>query len=162
MKAFTIYELVLVITILLILAVSVAVKVVSFDEIKLSSAASKLAADISYCQQLAITKQIFHGISFDTTHNQYFLFENSPATKIKDPYNRAQDFIVAYNNIEELNGVSINAVNLNSTSQLRFDGLGIPYDANQNALNTDGSITLRMGANSKTITITPQTGKITW
>jgi len=161
-KGFTIYELVIVIVLLLILSVAVAVKVISFDEIKLSSAASKLASDITYCQQLAVTKQIFHGISFDIPNNQYFLYQNSPATKIKDPYNRSQDFIVSYDTISELTGVVLNTVNINSTAGLIFDGLGIPYDANQNVLGSSGTIVLKIGTNSKTITITPQTGKVSW
>ncbi|MCM8765743.1 MAG: hypothetical protein NC920_02710 [Candidatus Omnitrophica bacterium] len=162
MKGITLIELVIVMMLLLVLSIIAGVKVISFDEIKLSSAASKLASDISYCQQLAITTQIPHGLSFDVTNNQYFLFETSPATKIKDPFNRAQDFIVDYDNIDELSNIVINSVNINSTHELWFDGLGIPYDANQNPLSSNGTIVLKIKGNSKAITIIPQTGKVNW
>ena len=161
-RGVTLFELVIVIVILAILSISLAVKMITFNDIKLSSAAGKLAADISYAQQLAITTQVFHGAYLETANNQYFVFRDTTSTKVKDPYNRANDLIVNYNTATELNGVTIYAVNINSSAGVTFDGAGTPYDANKNILGSNGTITLKCGTSSKTVTITANTGKIIW
>ncbi len=161
-KGITLIELVIILVLLAILSVTTMVKFVTFDNIKVAASASKMSADIAYAQQLAITTQVFHGVRFDTANNLYFLFRGTPATKIKDPNNRPNDYIVDYDTEPEISGVTINTVNINSTSGIVFDALGRPYDGNYNLLFSGGSINLVCGTNSKNVIISPETGNISW
>lgn len=151
---FTLLEIVLVIILIGILGVTFAVKFSGFEETKLSSAVSKLAGDISYAQQLAITTQLNHGISFDTSFNRYALFCETTGT-IKDPYT-GEDFVV------QLEEVDLQSVNIGGGNQILFDWQGIPCDSSGTELNNDATITLGYKGITKTLTIVAGTGKVNW
>lgn len=58
-------------------------------------------------------------------------------------------------------GVTITSVNIAGGSKVVFSPAGIPYnDKNGTALTTEGIITLSNGSATKTVRITPNTGRI--
>ncbi|MGE4357829.1 MAG: prepilin-type N-terminal cleavage/methylation domain-containing protein [Candidatus Omnitrophota bacterium] len=163
-RGFTLIEIVLVIALIAILSITMAVKWTGFEEAKLTSAVSKLAADIAYAQQLAITTQLFHGLSFDTTNEKYSLFRieaDGTPTTIEDPYRRGEAFVVEYP-LGELQGVTLQSVNIEGGDQLLFNWQGTPCDSSGTELTSDATITLECKGNTKTLTVVAETGKVTW
>ncbi|MCM8784371.1 MAG: prepilin-type N-terminal cleavage/methylation domain-containing protein [Candidatus Omnitrophica bacterium] len=162
-SGFTLMEIVLVIVLVGILGITFAVKYSGFEETKLSSAASKLAADIAYAQQLAITTQLYHGISFDSNAEEYYLFRietNNTQTTIKNP-STGEDFVVEYD-FGELQGINLQTVNIGGGTEIIFDWQGIPYDNSKTALTSDATITLEYRGRTKTLTVIAGTGKVSW
>ncbi len=151
-KGYTLLELIIVLVLLAILSVAATVKMVNFDSIRLSSAASKLAADIAYAQQLAVTTQMPHGVSFVTGTNSYYSVIDHNSNAVEDPANRGSDLIVNYSSIPDLKDVDITGA---STTPVWFDWQGTP--------SSNVTVTLGCGTETpKTITITADTGKVIW
>ena len=161
-NGFTLLEIILIIILLSLLSITFLIKWSGFEEIKLSSAISKLASDIAYAQHLAITTQLYHGISFDLANERYYLFriEDGSLSTIEDPYNPKKDFVVEYNT-EELQGVTLESISIKDT-QLIFNWKGTPCNITGEELDDDVTITLACKGKTKTLTITAQTGKIVW
>lgn len=152
--AISLFELVIVIVIITVLGVWV---VISIDSNKLIGAANKLMFDIRYAQQLAISRQVFCGVSFNITDNSYFVYVGNISTKATDPHSQA-DLVVNYNSDNEYKGIDL--VSTDFGDLVSFDYLGKPYDYNGVALFNQGSIILQLGSQTKTITIEPNTGEV--
>ena len=69
------------------------------------------------------------------------------------------NYIVDFRNDGRLNKVDIEDVNFDATSEIKFDYLGSPYNADDNPLNS-GVISLRAGQMTATVKIEPVTGFI--
>jgi len=153
-NAFTLVELIIVI--LLISVLFAAQVFFSTGSNKLVGAANKLMFDLRYAQQLAISRQVSCGVSFNVAGNSYFVYIGSVSTKAKDP-STGTEFLVSYNNAD------YKGVNLVSTSfgdRLSFDYLGRPYDSGNALLSNQGSLTLQQAAYTKTVTIQSNTGEV--
>lgn len=173
-KGFTLIELVLIMMLLVILAAAGAVSLQRYGEIKLNSAARRLASDMRFAQQLAMTRQVRHGVIFNLTvsgtpaANTYTVFqENSPSTDTpaRNPA-RGGDMTVNYNTDARFQGVTITSpsfcVGAGCNETLEFNALGVATDSSGTQL-TSGSVTLNYsGATSKTVTVIPATGKVTY
>lgn len=175
-SGFTLIEIVLMIIILGVIGFVISISIGDINSTKLNSAARRLASDIRYAQQLAMTKQIRHGVVFNSTFNcaaapdTYTVFEEKGAcvdTPARNPTGGG-DFIVNYNTDAQFQGVAITASNFCTgiggtppctSTTLEFNSLGVPTDAAGTPL-TSGSVTLSYSGNSKTLTIEPNTGKL--
>lgn len=158
-KGFTLIELVLVISITGILAFS-AVALFNVDEIPFSSAVEKLKHDIRHAQWEAMNRKIRHGVVFNTGIEEYSVYRVTATNIIPDPLNPSKTFTVNYLTDDKFKGVEIISVDINGTSQIEFDGRGIPYDGGGNPLNNQGIITLSHNGATGTITIEPDTGRV--
>jgi len=161
--AFTLVELLVVIIILGIATVIVVPMLANTDDLKLNSATRQMVAALLYAQTNAIATQQTHQIVFDTAANSYEVQKKNPDpdntfTIIKHPVEKT-DYRIDFDTAPGLKNVVVNAVDFDSTSTVRFDRMGAPYNGNGNAL-TDGSVTIAVPDLSNTIIIEPVTGRI--
>jgi len=152
--AFTLLE--LVITMVLITILTVTGVFISFRSNKLIAAASKLMFDLRYAQQMAISRQVPCGISFNISSNSYFVFTNNTSTKANDPYT-GENFDISYNS-GELKGISL--TNTTFSNIIKFNYLGIPSYNNGTALTRQENITLQQGSYTKKVSIEPNSGQV--
>ena len=154
-NGFTMMDLVMVIAILSIFSVMAIPRLTSLSTVKLSGVANKLVTDIQYAQQLAISKQVRCGLSFNPSSESYFVYEGTTATKATDPYTRG-DFIVDYQTEDAYKGMDLQ--NTNFGDRIEFDPVGKPYTDANSPLTSNGIVILQAQGESKNIIITPNTG----
>ena len=156
-------EMVIALVVSAILAVSANIYIGFIKSIKLQAAADKLAADIHYAQNLAMSKTVWEGVSFEVDpENTYSVYQTDGINDAieQDPANFAQNLTVDTN---DKFGVLVKNVNIEgSGNKIEFDGLGVPHtDFYGNQLSREATIVLGVDAQIKTISITPNTGKVT-
>lgn len=157
-KGFSLIELVLIIIILGVISVIISISVGDISTTRLNSAVRRLASDIRYAQQLAMTKQIRHGVVF--TANSYTVFENdNTANPARNPQGGA-DFVISFTT-GEFAGIAISTSLPESV--VKFESNGRPLDGTNAALTVaTNQVTLTHSGSPKNITITPETGKLTY
>jgi MSHA pilin protein MshC len=151
---YTFFEILVVLVMASIVLVIVVSRVTNTD-VDLAAQAEVLKAHIRYAQARAINSSSVWGLHCDGT-SAYWLFNNgSIANKIHLPS-------------ADTNTIDLAAAGFTLESfTLAFDGWGIPYtDAAAStgqaltAADAEADLTLSRGSDSKTITITPNTGFI--
>lgn len=160
-RGFTTTELVITLLIVAILAAIAVPRFVGYYGLKLNNACSRIASDIAYAQQLAITTQKVHGANFDLGGNRYFLYVENPSNIIEDPLRPGQQLIVNFNE-GPYRGISLTKVDFNRKSTLEFDALGVPYStvSPSKPLTGYGQVVISSKGNSHTISVSPNTGKV--
>jgi Tfp pilus assembly protein FimT len=159
-KGFTLVEVILMIIVIAVLAVVVSIAVNDYQAIKLGNAASRLASDIRYAQQLALTKQVNHGVFF-IPPTFYRVFENDdtndPTRNPSGGGNYEIDLSAG-----EFQGVTLSTTLPSATVQ--FTSAGRPLDgadadlaAGANTITLSGS-----GVADRTVTIEPVTGRVSY
>jgi type IV fimbrial biogenesis protein FimT len=155
--AFTLVELLIVITIMAIIAGLAAPMFGEVRGIRLQEAAKLVAADIEFAQ----TDAILHSadprlIRFNTAASQYWIAAGSaPATPIANPLDGSQYLVtLGAGRAAGASGVAIQSYSLGGDTDLRFDGLGVPDQT------TDASVTLAAGTNTLTLIIKAGTGEV--
>jgi len=166
-RAFTLIE---ILTVVLILGIAGAVLVPqmgSRDDLRATSAAREVMADLMFAQNRAISTQLKHYVEFNG--NTYTLYSRpddlSPLAVIQHPVTRedyVQKFAVKGTALES---VTIGTVSFGGKVYLGFDEFGAPfaYDPNLDtiaALTSPGTIPLKSGSYSITINVEPYTGNI--
>jgi Tfp pilus assembly protein FimT len=130
--------------------------------VRIDAAAQKVMADIQYARSLAISTSIWAGISFEVNPaNTYYIYqiEGDSRTIIENPASLGKHFII--NLSSYYNSILVDSVNVEGGNHLEFDPLGTPYfQKNGPPITVPATITLRYGPDTKTIEITPNTGKI--
>ncbi len=159
-KAFSLIELVMVIVVLGILAVAIITASTSKGSIRLHAACQRVASDLRYVQQMAIAQQVRFGISFDPPDESYIGYRINTSNRISDPHTRG-DLEIEFDEMSQYNDIRILSTNF-SGNDIEFDSLGAPYNGSGVALSSRGIITLETadGEYSKTVTIEPDTGKV--
>jgi len=155
---FTVLEIIVVVVILAIAAAMVVPMISSGETTKVLAAAQRVAADLEYAKSMAITSGCYYRVAFDTAAGSYQL-EGQNGAVIAHPVNAGTNYVVSFNG-GQLDGVQIVSANFDGTHEVRFDGLGSPYNGSGNHL-TSGVITLQGGALTQTIRVEPVTGVIT-
>ncbi len=137
-----------------IVAAAVLARSISVDQINVVGEVDKIRNHIRYAQSIAMKRNEVWGISCDAT--QYWLFDITTTNAVILPGAAADKISLA-----DL-GVSMNIFDV------YFDRLGIPYhsynDEDDNDPITPGnprSINISAGSESRTLTVTPETGLIT-
>jgi type II secretion system protein H len=155
---FTLLEIIVVLLILAIAAAMVVPMMSSGAETQVLAAAQMVAADLEYAKSMAITRGRFYRVSFDSTEQNYQL-EDQDGAVIAHPVNKGFNYEIDFDS-GRLDGVQINSVDFDGTTQVRFDSLGSPYNGDGSPLNS-GVITLQAGTWTQTIRVEPVTGVIT-
>lgn len=170
--AFTMIEIIITMVILAIAAVIAVPMMSGAADMQVRSAANRLAADLDYAKNMAITHQRPFTVVFDdsaTTANGYMIQRrdaSSTLATILNPVSR-NDFDVRFSDERSLSRVRISAVTLTPTGtgeSITFDYLGTPYcgEAVDAANRLDsGGITLTADGFSLNVTVEPMTGYVT-
>jgi len=95
---------------------------------------------------------------FDKTTERYWI-EDQNGNVIAHPVKKGFDYVIDFQNDGRLDKVDIVDVDFDTTSEVKFDYLGSPYNGNSTALNS-GVITLQAGGTSTTVRVEAVTGFI--
>lgn len=155
---FTALEILIVVVIIAIAAMTTIPMMTSAAGIQIRSAANVIAADLEYAKSMAISKGQSFSVVFDKTTESYSIRDNA-GNVISHPVKKGFDYIVDFRSDHRLNRVDIADVDFDTTSEIKFDYLGSPYNGANNPLNR-GVISLQAGGKAATITIEPVTGFI--
>ena len=149
---FTLVEITVVVILIGIIAAAVFARSISIDQINIVGEVDKIRNHIRYAQSMAMKRNDVWVISCDAT--QYWLSDNIITLNPVALPGATSDRI----SLADL-GVSMNAF------AVYFDPLGIPYhsytDEDNNTPVTPGNprnIVISAGSESRTLTVTPQTG----
>jgi prepilin-type N-terminal cleavage/methylation domain-containing protein len=160
-RGFSLTELIVIITILGILSWLAYPKMSAMDEIKLDTAARRLAGDLRYAQSLAMSRRVIHGILFNPALEKYTVFAPNAATPIVDPADRARTMIVDYTSRTEFKGVLVQSATFGTTPGVTFDYFGVPRDTAGVDLSSSGLVVLSYQGQTDTVLVAPQTGMVT-
>lgn len=160
-SGFTLTELIVMLSIVGILSWIAFPKMAAMDEIKLDTAARRLAADLRYAQSQAISKRVMHGILFEPSIERYTVFAPTISTPVTDPADRARPLRVDYTSRTEFQGVLISSATFGTTPGVKFDYFGVPRDTSGVDLAATGRVILTYQGASDTIDVAPQTGTVT-
>jgi prepilin-type N-terminal cleavage/methylation domain-containing protein len=158
-RAFTLFEIVLVVLILGIIAAALLPPLGSgLYSPRLRTAANVLAGDIDFCASECIAQPgATRAISFDTTANKYTVLDFNAAAPIKHPAD-SKDFIndFATGRNAQLAGVKLQSVVSGATplTTVTFDAYGRPL------LSSDLVITLLYNSQTLTVTVSSTTGDV--
>ena len=158
-SGFTLIEIIIVIAILAIAAMTAIPLMSSGGSVQIRSAANMIAADLEYARSMAISRGQYYSVEFFEGAESYQI-EDQNNVVISHPVKRGFDYIISFQNDSRLNKVDITNVNFNGTAGVQFDSLGSPYDLNKNDLNSQGIISLNANGPTATITVEPVTGYI--
>jgi len=152
-KAFTLIELIMVITVVgIISAVIFPAFINSYNNIKLESAYKQLRQDIKYAQQLAINLEIAHGILFNPEQESYSVYRQITSNIVRDP--ATQKPLTVYYTSGIFSGVDLVSTTFTvpDTNRLEFDSFGAPQGGGIIILSYDGV--------EKNITVEEKTGRV--
>ena len=148
---FTLIEIIIVVVILAIAAMTAIPLMSSAGSVQIRSAANMIAADLEYARSMAISRGQNYSVVFDESTESYSIKDQSVAV-IPHPVKKGFDYIIDFQNDSRLNKVDITSVNFNSTDSVLFDCLGSP--------DNGGTISLNANGPTATITVEPVTGYI--
>lgn len=153
-------ELIIAMVVMVIVASYTFISITPYRGVKLDAAAKKVAFDLSYARNMALVMTEWYGVTFEAApNNSYTIYKTDGTTDsiIADP--AGGPFSVNLARI--FNGVEISAVNIVGGKKVEFDPLGAPYvDKGGAAVSPEAAITLSYQGRSKSIYITPGTGRI--
>ena len=150
-RGFTLIEIIIVIVILSIAAMTAIPLMSSASDIQIRSATNLIAADLEYAKSMAISRGQNYSVVFNAVANSYQI-EDQSGSVIQHPVKKGFDYVMNFSNDSRLGEVDVTNVNFNSTSTVEFDCLGSP--------DNGGTITLNANGNTATITVEPVTGYI--
>lgn len=156
-RGFSLVELVMVIVILAIAALGI-IPIMSQGTLTQAYAAAEMVyADMEYARSLAMTRGGSYSVQFDTANESYQI-QDPNGDVVVHPVNK-RDYVVDFANHRDLGQVDIVSASFDSTSSVRFDYLGSPYNGTGSALNS-GSVVIRSDAVQRTVSVEPVTGII--
>ena len=145
------------------------------DDLRATAAARTLVADLIYAQNLAISSQKTTYVKFDVANNCYKLLSTAssggdvimshPMTQLS----YVQTFGSSSKNLESVTLYSatfngVDTANYVNDYTLAFDEMGAPYaydyTKNDKSDLKDGTIVIKSGSFTTTVTISPYTGEI--
>lgn len=149
-------ELIITMVILTILAVYFAPRIHSpIQALKVQEAAQKIALDIRYARELALSRHATYGISFNAGANSYQLFQmvSGSAVVLTNPHTGAA-MTIDLDTATEYAGVDLVSA---SVSEIRFNEFGTPYNNLGTALSSTATVVLQISSITRTVSLYPQT-----
>jgi prepilin-type N-terminal cleavage/methylation domain-containing protein len=154
-RGFTLIEILIVIVILAIAAMTAIPMMGSAASVQIRSAGNMIAADLEYAKSLAISRGQSFWVVFDEGADSYSI-EGLDAVgnriTISHPVKKGFNYVIDFKN-EGLGRVDITDADFDGASQVQFDYLGSP--------DNGGTVRLQAGAMSATVSVEPVTGYIT-
>jgi general secretion pathway protein H len=155
---FTLVELLIVIAIISIAALTAIPMMSSAASMQIRSAANMITADLEYAKSMAISRAQIFSVVFDPSAESYRI-EDQYGNVLPHPVKKGFNYVIDFQNDGRLKKVDIISVDFDSTSEVKFDYLGSPYNGNDTPLN-NGVINLQAGSTTTIITIEPVTGYV--
>jgi prepilin-type N-terminal cleavage/methylation domain-containing protein len=155
---YTLIELVLVIAIIGILAVSTVPAWFDRARTNLDITKRRMVCDLNFAREYAITTHNQVSAKFNVAGNSYAIYATATGVDLQDPPNASGTLSMTLNGANNTGGVAIAAANLGGTPGLRFNTWGAPCDSAGNVLSGSGVITLTSGAYADTIRVEAGTG----
>ena len=155
---FTLVELLIVITIIAIAALTAIPMMSSATSVQIRSAANMLTADLEYAKSMSISRGQNFSVVFDKNTESYWI-EDQSGTVIPHPVKKGFDYVIDFKNESRLDKVDIVDVDFDATSEVIFDYLGSPYNGSGGPLNS-GVINLQAGGTTATVRVEAVTGFI--
>lgn len=156
--AFTLIELVIVVLIIGIGAALAVPMMSSASGMQIRAAGAMVSADLEYAKSMAISRGQRYAVVFNAAGETYEIRDPNN-TVIEHPVKKGFNYQIDFANDGRLDRVDLVSANFDGTNTVKFDYLGSPYNGADGNLNT-GTITLRAGNRTKTVTIEPVTGFI--
>ena len=153
---FTVIEILIVVVIIAIAAMTVIPLMTSAASVQIRSAAHMIMADLEYAKSMSISRGQQFSVVFDKTTESYSI-EDQGGTVISHPVKKGFDYVIDFSNDGRLDKVDIVDVDFDTTSEVKFDYLGSPYNGSGTPLNS-GVISLQAGGTTTTVTVEPVTG----
>lgn len=150
-SGFTLIEIIIVVVILAIAAMTAIPLMSSGGSVQLRSGANMISADLEYAKSMAISRGQNFSVIFDKNAESYRI-EDQYNNVIPHPVKKGFNYVISFQNDSRLNKVDITNVNFNATQRVQFDCLGSP--------DNGGTISLDAGGTTATITVEPVTGFI--
>ena len=150
-RGFTLIEILIVIVILAIAAMTAIPMMGSAASVQIRSAGNMIAADLEYAKSLAISKGQNFSVVFDEGAESYSIVDQDGNT-ISHPVKKGFDYVIDFQD-EGLGRVEIADADFDGASQVQFDYLGSP--------DKGGTVHLQAGDMSATVSVEPVTGYIT-
>ena len=150
-RGFTLIEILIVIVILAIAAMTAIPMMGSAASVQIRSAGNMIAADLEYAKSLAISKGQNFWVVFDEGAESYSIVDQDGNT-ISHPVKKGFDYVIDFQD-EGLGRVEIADADFDGASQVQFDYLGSP--------DNGGTVHLQAGDMSATVSVEPVTGYIT-
>ena len=124
-------------------------------------AARRLLSDVRYAKELSARLQTMCGIYFETNTKYRVFTNNNISNYAKDPHTGTNYEV---NLTGEFSGVTLSQTFTESI--LKFDSLGSPFEGDgvpppETALAAAKSVTVSGSGGPRTVTIEPNTGKVT-
>ncbi len=153
---FTVIEILIVVVIIAIVAMTVIPIMSSAASVQIRSASHMIMADLEYAKSMSISRGEQFSVVFDKTTERYSI-EDQGGAVIPHPVRKGFDYVIDFRNDGRLDKVDIVDVDFDTTSEVKFDYLGSPYNGNGTPLN-NGVISLQAGGITMTVTVEPVTG----
>jgi prepilin-type N-terminal cleavage/methylation domain-containing protein len=147
---FTLVEIIIVVVILSIDAMTAIPMMSSASSVQIRSAVNLIAADLEYAKSMAISRGQYYYVVFNESTNSYQI-EDQNHNIIQHPVKKGFSYIMNFSSDKRLSRVDITNVSFPSGT-VRFDCLGSP--------DNGGTITLNTGDTTATVTVEPVTGYI--
>jgi prepilin-type N-terminal cleavage/methylation domain-containing protein len=162
---FTLIEILMVVVILGIASAVIVPQIGTRNDLKVAAAARMVMADLIYAQNRSIASQQMHCVKFDAAAEQYgVVTADDTDTYVTHPITK-DNYLQSFGSTPGLEDVVIESVNFDAQSMIGFDELGTPYavggEGGPAALAAAGTIVIRSGDYSLTISVEPFTGEIT-
>jgi len=148
---FTALELLIVVVIIAIAALTTVPMMSSAGSLQIRSAANMIAADLEYAKSMAISRGQNFSVVFYPNTESYEVKDQSGSV-ILHPVKKGFPYTINFQNDSRLNKVNITGADFGANPSVRFDCLGSP--------DNGGTISLLAGGTSVTVRVEPVTGYI--
>jgi prepilin-type N-terminal cleavage/methylation domain-containing protein len=174
-RGFTLVEILAVVVIIGIASAIIVPQMGTRDDMRVAAAARVVIADLIYAQNLAISNGAVVYVKFDTANQRYTLLSTANSggdVALSHPI-RQTSYIQQFGSTSRdwptttINSADFDGLTAAFADQytVAFDEIGAPYVFKYSTNTTEdlntGSIVMRCGAFTKTISITAATGEIT-
>ena len=150
-NGFTMLEILIVVVIIAIAALTVVPMMSSAGSLQIRSAANMIAADLEYAKSMAISRGQNFSVEFDESADSYRILDQDDKV-IPHPVKKGFDYVVNFQNDSRLNKVDITGADFNASPSVQFDCLGSP--------DYGGTVSLSAGGTTATVRVEPVTGYI--
>ena len=151
-RGFTVIEILIVLVIITIAALTAVPMMSSASSIQIRAASSMIAADLEYAKSMAISRGQNYSVVFDQNADSYWIEDLDGV--ILHPVKKGFNYLVDFRGDSRLNRVDITGASFSggSPSTVTFNSMGSP--------DSGGTVSLEAGGTTVTITVEPITGYI--